>query len=321
MQRRGWIRRFSWTLLVVIAVVSAAGLVAPYLFVEMASLVFTTEIVSPEPARPAKGTMFDDYFVVEELDPRTFAIGEPRYYQANYSYLILGEQQALLFDAGSGTRSLRSVVESLTDLPVTVLPSHLHYDHLAGVSGFDRVAMLDLEESRSRTVDGRYQPGRYDFLGMFDGIETPSVTVSSWLAPGSSIDLGGRSVTVLATPGHTPHSVSLYDREAGWLFTGDFIYPTELYAFLPGASIPAYQASTRTLLDTLPASTILWSAHCCRRDEGYAAPWLTMADLRDLDQALAGMSNGQLRGEGFYPRRFPVNDQMTLATGFRWNRR
>jgi len=72
---------------------------------------------------------------------------------------------------------------------------------------------------------------------------------------------------VLSTPGHTPSSVALFDARTKRLFIGDFIYPTTLYAFLPGASLSAYQATARRLLGMLPADTVLWTAHCCRKNE------------------------------------------------------
>jgi hypothetical protein len=59
----------------------------------------------------------------------------------------------------------------------------------------------------------------------------------------------------------------------------------------------------------------------CRVGERPSAPWLTMAGLRDLDTALTAIRSGELSSTGFFPRRFPVNQQMTLATGFRWNKR
>jgi hypothetical protein len=48
---------------------------------------------------------------------------------------------------------------------------------------------------------------------------------------------------------------------------------------------------------------------------------LGVLDLRDLDTALTRIQSGQLPSKGFFPRRFPVNRQMTLATGFPWNNR
>jgi hypothetical protein len=65
---------------------------------------------------------FDDYFTVQAIDEKTFAIGEPRYYQQNYNYLLLGETQAIVFDAGTGQRDIRRVVESITQLPVIFIP-------------------------------------------------------------------------------------------------------------------------------------------------------------------------------------------------------
>ena len=75
------------------------------------------------------------------------------------------------------------------------------------------------------------------------------------------------------------------------------------------------------LLAKLPADARIWTAHCCRADERMSAPWLTMTDLRDLDTALTRLQSGELPSSGFFPRRFPVNHQMTLAAGFPWNNR
>lgn len=296
-----------------LAVLGAARF-APYLYVESWPLLHDSTPMSKEPAKLAKGRMADDYFAIEELGQGVYAIGEPRYYQANYSYLIVGGKRALLFDAGSGTRDIRAVVKSLTNLPVTVLPSHLHYDHLAGLHASDRVALVDLPSTRARVSDGRFRPGRYEFLGMFDGLTAPSVPVAEWIKPGATIDLGGRTLRLLATPGHTPHSISLHDAAGGRLFTGDFIYPTMLYAFLPGADRGEYRRTAKRLLSELPPETKLWAAHCCRRNEGYAAPWLTMADLADLDRALGKIDAGTLEASGFFPRRYIVNEQMDIGT-------
>ena len=296
-----------------------AAAYAPYVNLEVAPYISHHTIVDPATPPLQKGHMVGDYFSVEDIGQNTFAIGEPRYYQQNYAYLIVGETRALLFDSGSGTRDISPVIKSLTSLPVTVMVSHLHFDHLGGIAPFDHVAMIDMPETRADMKDGLFTPKRYEFSGIADKRVRPSFRIAEWIKPGAKIDLGGRVLTVLNTPGHTPSSASLYDPAAKRLFTGDYIYPTTLYAFSPGASMSAYHATAQRLLATIPGDTVLWTAHCCRKDGGILAPWLAMKDLREMDDQLVKVEAGEVPHTGFYPRIYPVNDQMTLATGFPWN--
>lgn len=305
---------------IVLAFTGLALLWAPYLYAELSASLEPHAIIDPAKPILSEGQMVDDYWAVQNIDPYTYAIGEPRYYQANYAYLIVGERRALLFDAGSGTRNLTDLVRTLTPLPVTVMPSHLHYDHSGGIASFASIAMIDLPETRADVTDGKFTPGRYEYLGMIDKLVPPTFSVAEWVKPDTTIDLGGRVLRVIHVPGHTPSSVALYDAARHQLFAGDFIYPTTLYAFLPGASLTEYRATTRALLATLPADTKIWTAHCCRVGER-AAPWLTMTDVRDLNVALDAIQSGASHSTGLYPRRFPVNLQMTVATGFPWNNR
>ena len=312
-------------ILAVASLALVAGLVlyfAPYTIPEITGPFSSYDIVDPVKPALGAGRMVDEYWAVQPIDANTAAIGEPRYYQQNYAYLIVGEHRALLFDAGSGTRdNIIGIVASLTRLPVTVLASHLHFDHTGGIKPFTSIAMIDLPETRADVTNGQFTPGRYEFHGMRDGLKPPTFTVTEWLKPGATIDLGGRMLTVLSVPGHTATSVALFDPASHQLFSGDYIYPTTLYAFLPGSSLSAYRATTKRLLEALPADTKIWTAHCCRVNEKISAPWLTMTDLRDLDTALAAIDSGQAHSSGFFPRRFPVNDQMTIFTGFPWNNR
>jgi glyoxylase-like metal-dependent hydrolase (beta-lactamase superfamily II) len=305
----------------IVVILGTAAAAAPYVYAELYSTEEPHAIVTRGRPVLGQGRMVDDYWVVQQLDPVTYAIGEPRYYQGNYAYLLLGTKHALLFDSGSGTRDISHVVARLTRLPVTVVPSHLHYDHLGGIAPFSSVAMLDIPAMRAIVRDGRLEVGRYDYLGFIDGRRPPLVRVTEWIKPGGVIDLGGRTVTLLHTPGHNLRSISLFDPARRQLFAGDFIYPTTLYASLPGGSLSAYEQTASRLLTTLPADTRIWAAHCCRVGEKIAAPWLTMRDLRDLDYALREIEAGEAEGSGFYPRVYPVNREMTLATGFPWNNR
>ena len=89
--------------------VALAAWYAPYIDGELAAWLEPHTIVDPAPVKIAKGEMVDDYFAVQDLGERTFAIGEPRYYQQNYSYLIVGTTRAVLFDSGTGTSDIRLI--------------------------------------------------------------------------------------------------------------------------------------------------------------------------------------------------------------------
>ena len=223
-----------------------------------------TPDLSGPTAEPASVKWYDDYFTIEYIDSNTIAIGEPRYHQQNYSYLIIGEEHAILFDTGPGVKDIKPVVASLTKLPVTVSQSHLHYDHIGNHKQFGGAALPDLPYLRSRTKSGRLQVKFKEFLGFVEGFKAPSLEVSEWWSLNSDIDLGGRTLTVIHAPGHTKESIILFDKERQLLFTGDFICPGPNLAMLPGSNIKDYLATTRRLLDLAPPGTRLLTAH---RDE------------------------------------------------------
>ena len=257
----------------------------------------------------------DDYFTVQALDARTFAIGEPRYYQQNYNYLILGTDRAVLFDAGPGLRDIRPVAQALTDLPVTFVPSHFHVDHVGNEITFEKVAVIDLPYLRDRAPDNLLQLTEREHLGFHEGIVVPTLEVDEWISAGDTIELGDRSLRVLYTPGHTEDSISLLDVDSGQLFAGDFIYPGTLYAYLPNSGMGDYVQAAETVLNSAPAGVSILGAH---RGRIPGAPRLTLADVQDLRAALESIRNGQLSGEGFYPVSYRVNSQLRLLSDPWW---
>lgn len=313
--------RWILGMLIVLLGVAVTAVYAPYVYFEAYVL---RNGRSPSPLPPPStvaGRWFDDYFVVETLGPSTYAIGEPRYYQGNYSYLLVGERRALLFDGGSGLRDIVPVVRSLTTLPVTVLPSHLHFDHVGSLGRLDRTALVDDPGLKTRLRHGKLRLTRYEFLGAMDRLEEPAFAVDDWVADGEVLDLGGRRLEVWRTPGHTPTSITLWDPQQSMGFVGDLIYPGELYAFLPGASLGDYAATVQRLLRQLPLDARLYAAHMEERPTQAAAPLLHRQDLEALSRTLDGWRQGRLRSTGVYPQVYPVAGPMSLATGFAWNLR
>jgi len=265
---------------------------------------------------------FDDYFSVFRIDPDTYAIGETRYHQANFNYLILGTSRAILFDSGPGLRDIVPVVRSLTSLPVTTVCSHLHYDHVGHFGALDRTAMIDLPELRARAVDGALVLEDAEHLGYVEAMANPTLRIDEWWAPDSQIDLGGRRLRVHHTPGHTSESMVLEDPERGQFFGGDTFYPGELFVFLPNSSLGDYERSTRAIVERMDEASTIYGGH---RLYDSGLPTLGREDLLDLQRAFvqvhAGESDGSEEEQAFYPLRFQVNDQLALLLDFGWGRR
>ena len=248
--------------------------------------------------------MSADYYRIETIDARTFAIHEPHYWQKNVSYLIIGNERALLFDTGPGVRDITPLVRSLTTLAVTALPSHLHFDHVGNLGRLDAVALPDLPAHRARLDRiGRFVPAFGQHLGFLEWKPRPHVHVTAWIPLGGTIDLGGRTLTLLPAPGHSPDSVALLDKEQSQLFAGDFLYMGRLYACLPGANLDAYRdTALRFLQETDVRITIL---------PGHGAKRPRRDDLAALADAIDRVRSGTATKSGF-PRRIVVNPGIEL---------
>lgn len=260
----------------------------------------------------------DDYYAVADLGAGDFAIAEPRYGQCNVSYLLAGSERALLFDSGPGVRDLRPLARKLTRLPILALPSHLHFDHVGNLGRFDELLLRDLPALRAQAHDGELRLGREQFLGFVEGFARPTLRVTRWVPPGAAIDLGGRRLTMLSVPGHTPDSVVILDRDRNHLYAGDFIYPSSIYAQLPGADLAVYAASARRLLELLDASTSVFGAHGCDKLPLVDLPLLHRDDVADLAAALDRASQAGFGAWDGFPRRLPVNARMVLLAKYPW---
>ena len=251
---------------------------------------------------------FDDWFAIEDIAPGVYAIGEPRFHQINWNYLIEGQDTALLFDTGPGVRDISQVVRALTDFPLITLPSHLHFDHTGNLQRFQNIALADLPVLRSCMRDGLLHASDDLFRGFLEGMVWKPVKISQWLPIGSRIDLGGRQLEVLHTPGHSPDSISLFDREANILFAADFVYPGPLYAQVPGADLADYLTTSVALLTQIDDQTKIFCGHGAPDEKGkHRAPLMGSQDISDLQKSLAS-----LKDSGKTPKETTVNARMTL---------
>jgi glyoxylase-like metal-dependent hydrolase (beta-lactamase superfamily II) len=199
----------------------------------------------------------DPWFEVYKVAPNSIAIYEPHQSEETISYLILGKDKALLLDTGMGISDIRKVTSELTPLPIIVVNSHTHDDHVGGNWQFPTVYSMDTEFSRANakgsTADAQAEiaPGEIcgDLPKGFDAktYSTKPWTIARYIHDGDTIDLGGRTLEILSTPGHTPDAICVFDRANGLLFTGDTYYPAAIWLYRPETDLAAYALSIARL--------------------------------------------------------------------------
>jgi glyoxylase-like metal-dependent hydrolase (beta-lactamase superfamily II) len=213
----------------------------------------------------------DPWFEVYKIRPGIFAIYEPHQLEEVISYLILGSDKAVLFDTGMGISNIQAVVARLTKLPVSVVNSHTHNDHVGDNWRFSDIYGMDTDFTRAN-ARGSKQDAQDELApdeicgGLPAGFDAKGYAIkpfhiTRWLHDGDKIELGGRTLKVIATPGHTPDAIALLDEKNGFLFTGDSFYLGPIYLYRPETDMDAYVASMQKLAALAPRLRLLLPAH------------------------------------------------------------
>jgi glyoxylase-like metal-dependent hydrolase (beta-lactamase superfamily II) len=249
------------------------------------------------------------WFEVRELPNGVFAIMEPYHFQEVISYLITGANKALLFDTGMGVADIRDIVSELCDKELIVVNSHVHFDHVGNNHLFDEVMVFDDDGAKERLKRGysRSELAPHTKPKLFDasragGFDFGNYTIppSSYktVADGQIIDLGGRQVKVIHTPGHSPESIMLLDIENKMLFTGDTYYPGPLYAHYEGDFYR--ESNLEVYADTMEAVCGL-ACELVSIHPGHNEPSGDPQMLKRAAEALRKLANGEAsRGEHLY---------------------
>lgn len=225
---------------------------------------------------------------IRECAPDVYAIDE---FGIDWSYLIKGSSQALLFDTGCGIGNLYSVVKSLTDLPLVVVNSHSHYDHAGGNGMFGDVyahefAVKTLQEQncpeyRRAFIETQLQ--RTEYSGTCQDVDEKMNFCKKYkihpICEGMKFDLGDRCLEVLYTPGHTRDSICLLDRENRILYSGDTILATVVLLFdTYSPNISVYADTVKRLLEHRDEYDMILGGH-------YLTPFGKIY-LEDMQQCL-----------------------------------
>lgn len=199
-----------------------------------------------------------DWFTIDKTDEDTYIISEYRHWEETHCYLLNGTEKSLLIDTGLGICNIYDEVVKLTDKPVIAIATHIHWDHIGGHKYFPEFYAhgeelnwlngefpLSAETVRNMVVDRCDLPEGFDVSGynMFQGMP------ARILKDRDIIEIGGRVVEVLHTPGHSPGHLCFFEKDKGYLFTGDLVYKDTLFAYYPSTDPTAYLASLERIAE------------------------------------------------------------------------
>ena len=233
-----------------------------------------------------------------QLEPGVHLVSEPGHVN---SWLIEGSKSAVLFDTGLGVANIRKVAEEITPHKLLVVNSHHHFDHSGGNRFFDEFAIhrigaelvsrpsppelaegymaytmrmleawgpyreaddlyfhLLTAERMIRPLPAGFDPATYEVV--------PTIP-SRLLEEGDVLDLGGRKLHVLHTPGHSPDCICLFDQANGLLFGGDTINTGPIYAHLEESDLDHFARSTARLAGMASDYHRVFVCHFLRFDE------------------------------------------------------
>ena len=188
----------------------------------------------------------DNWFTLEKIDEDTYVISEYKHREETHCYLLIGKEKALLIDTGLGVANIKEVVNGITELPVMVVTTHVHWDHIGGHKYFDNITVhenekewlmenfpLPLEIVKRNLLD---ENGEFPECFDVEKYEVFHGTPQLIMCDNDEIDLGERVIKVVHTPGHSPGHCCFYEEQRLYLYSGDLVYKGCLDMFYPSTN-------------------------------------------------------------------------------------
>ena len=210
-----------------------------------------------------------NWFTINHVDESTYIISEYQHWEETHCYLLIGSDRALLVDTGLGVCNIYEQVRKLTDKPITAVATHIHWDHIGGHKYFPdfyaHKAELDwlngkfplpVKAVKNMLTERCELPEDFD-INKYDFFQGEPSRV---LDDGDTIDLGGRTIQALHTPGHSPGHLCFWEAGRDYLFCGDLVYKGTLFANYPSTDPKSYLVSLEKIA-ALPTKRIFPGHH------------------------------------------------------------
>ena len=140
-----------------------------------------------------------------------------------------------------------------------ILCTHAHFDHISGVG---RLKEKFPEAKIAVGVeDSRFLNDGYLNLALYFGAPFYPCVADKELKNGDKLQIGNIELSVISAPGHSPGGVLYYEKEQGFLFTGDTIFRGSI------GRTDFYGGDAPTLMNTLnkiknyPDECVIYSGH------------------------------------------------------------
>lgn len=213
---------------------------------------------------------------IEKIKENIYRLNE---FDGTNCYLVVGTQKAMLIDCGTGFCDIKGAVRNITDLPLIVVATHGHVDHIGGAGQFEEIYVHKDDCKKLNDI----QRGMF-MRKLFTLSNKPVIdngfTVKDVFKPyydtriikmnGDEIfDLGEITVKVKHTPGHTRGSVALIVEEDKIIFSGDNVCDA-LWMMLPGAtSLEEWLPSAQWIYDRSSEYDIYWGHRVPKLEREY----------------------------------------------------
>ncbi len=246
-------------------------------------------------------------YYIEAIAPGSYKIYERR--EATM-YLVCGSERACLIDTAYGLSDLKALMQGLTNLPVTVVNTHGHSDHVLGNhwfydNGKSRVYLNPADRPLYEEIVSGYaamlnEPWVKETYGEFIRDVDPTAVHfprTEDICEEDVIDLGGKKLEIIGIPGHTAGSILLIDRDEGICYAGDSIMEN-MWLFLE-ESLPMeiYLGALRRARDVLDRAGVqrIYNGH-------YSHVPLTVPQIDNMISGLEQILAGSAKGEPFENR-------------------
>lgn len=258
------------------------------------------------------------WFYTHEPFPGVWLIAEPQHV---YSWLVEGDERAVMLDTGLGIEPIRPVAEAVARKPVFVVNTHYHFDHIGGNHEFENIAIHEfgadlitsevsaavLEDymgyaERQLAAAEVFRPLDREYFWLLtaesdprpfpENFEAAAWTIrpsqaTSTLGDGDRIELGGRTLSVLHTPGHSPDGISLFEEREGLLFVGDAFNAGPIYAHFPDSDLYALRETARRFSELAGHVNLVFTHH-------YGRPLPDAAVFHEYEAAVERLHNGSV---------------------------